>query len=139
MRYATSADVRVLHHSVFEDERGRLIPIADGVEPVAVSRSFLVFGSENAERGGHAHLECSQLLIAVNGSIRVDFTDGQHGGTVWLTGPEIALFLPPMIWATEFFQGRASCLLVLCDRPYEVEDYVRDRNHFMLLRGLEVS
>lgn len=136
MTYARSADVRVLHHSVFEDERGRLIPLADGLEPMVTVRSFLVFGSENMERGGHAHLRCSQILIAVNGSIQVEFTDGQNVGTVWLTGPEMALLLPPMIWATEFFQGRASILLVLCDRPYEIEDYVRDRDEFLSLRGI---
>lgn len=139
MTYARAADVRVLHHSVFEDERGRLIPLADGVEPMFTARCFLVYGSENVERGGHAHLRCSQLLIAVNGSIRVDFTDGHDSGAIWLAGPETGLLVPPMIWATEFFQGRGSILLVLCDRPYEVEDYVRDRNQFLSLRRSTVS
>jgi len=137
--YARASDVVLLDAPHFEDERGQLVQLCDESVPFPLARAFLVRGTEDAVRGGHAHRRCSQLLVAVSGSIRVDYTDGQGAGTALLTAPETALLLPPMIWATQVFHGRSSNLLVLCDRPFEVDDYVRDRDEFLSLRRIAAS
>jgi len=38
-----------------------------------------------------------------------------------------ALHVPPAILTTEHFHTFETALMVFCDRPYEVDDYLDDR------------
>jgi len=85
-------------------------------------------------RGHHAHLQCHQLLICPCGAVSVVITDGASSRTITLDKPEKALHIPPGLWAEEIYRDPATVLLVLCDRPYEPEDYIRDMTAYRAWR-----
>jgi dTDP-4-dehydrorhamnose 3,5-epimerase-like enzyme len=103
--------------------------------PFEMRRIFFVTGVAAGEtRGRHAHRQCHQLLICPTGAISVRITDGSSSRTFALDTPEKALHIPPGLWAEQTYRDPASVLLVLCDRPYEVEDYIRDMDAFVAWR-----
>jgi dTDP-4-dehydrorhamnose 3,5-epimerase-like enzyme len=122
---ATVTDLAVVAHKVFGDARGSLVPVElTGAVPFSVARLFWVFDvPDGGIRGGHAHRMCSQYLVCVKGRIEVETSDGVDTGRHVLEAGH-ALLLPPAIWALERYVTPDAMLLVLCDRPYEREDYI---------------
>jgi hypothetical protein len=51
-----------------------------------------------------------------------------------LDTPQKALHIPPGLWAEQIYRDPATLLLVLCDRLYEAEDYIRDMEAFIAWR-----
>jgi WxcM-like, C-terminal. len=81
-------------------------------------------------RGDHAHKQCSQLLVCVSGQIRVVCDDGLVETYHLLDSMNCGLLVPPCIWAKEEYVTDGAVLMVLCDRNYEEDDYIRDYNDF---------
>jgi hypothetical protein len=86
------------------DIRGALAVAETGHEiPFEPRRWFLVYDVPSVEtRGQHAHRRCQQLLIAANGSVRVLADDGHAREEFILNRPTIGLYLPAMIWGTQY-------------------------------------
>jgi UDP-2-acetamido-3-amino-2,3-dideoxy-glucuronate N-acetyltransferase len=115
------------------DLRGRLT-VGETSEslPFAVERVFFVYGVPSAEiRGEHAHRTTHQVLICVNGSIRVSLTDGVERNDVILDAPYLALHIPTLVWSTQFQHTPDTVLAVLCSEPYLAESYIRDFDEFL--------
>jgi dTDP-4-dehydrorhamnose 3,5-epimerase-like enzyme len=106
---------------------------ATGV-PFPIARLFVLRAPEGAVRGRHAHRRCSQFMLCLNGGVDVSLDDGTDQRHFVLDRSDQALLVPPMIWNTLTFRGSQSVMAVLCDRPYEAEDYIRDRAEFIDLR-----
>jgi len=100
--------------------------------PFAIERVFVVRGFEGAVRGQHAHKTCSQFLTCVYGSVEVLCKDGSFDLTFILDRPEVGLLIPPNIWAEQTYLKDNSVLTVLCDKPYDAEDYIRDFDEYKL-------
>jgi dTDP-4-dehydrorhamnose 3,5-epimerase-like enzyme len=114
---------------LFQDDRGSLdvVDIAD-CAPFRPVRMFWISGVvPGTARGGHAHRECSQFFVCISGRIQVDAFDGAVSRTFLMEHGEF-LNLVPGIFAIETFLDEGAVLLVLCDRPYEQDDYIYDRN-----------
>lgn len=100
--------------------------------PFLPRRYFLVFDVPTAEtRGEHAHLECSQFLIAVSGKVSVVADDGVNREEFLLDRPNVGVYLPPMTWGIQYRYTPDAVLLVFASHYYEAEDYVRDYNQFL--------
>lgn len=100
--------------------------------PFSPARYFAVFDVPSAElRGEHAHRLCQQFLICLNGSCRVLLDDGQNRCEVTLDRPDVGVFMPEMIWGTQYRYSRDAVLLVFASRPYEAEDYLRSYDAFL--------
>jgi len=106
---------------------------ATGV-PFAIARMFTLRAPAGAERGQHAHRLCSQLMLCVHGAIDVICDDGSNQRTFKLDQGDTALLVPPSIWCTVIFREKNSVLVVLCDRHYEEQDYIRDYGEFSAYR-----
>ena len=52
-----------------------------------------------------------------------------------LDSPSKGIYLPPMIWGTQYKYSSDSILLVFASDYYEAEDYVRDYDEFKDLLG----
>ena len=102
--------------------------------PFAIARVFVVQAPAGAIRGQHAHKACTQFLTCPTGSVEVLCDDGLETATYILDRPEIGLLIPPSIWAQQTYRDPGSVLTVLCDRPYEAEDYIRDYTQFKAYR-----
>ena len=100
--------------------------------PFSPARYFAVFGVPSAElRGEHAHKECHQFLICLHGSCRVLLDDGEKRCEVTLDRPDIGVFMPRMIWGTQYRYSPDAVLLVFASRPYEADDYLRTYDDFL--------
>lgn len=115
------------------DRRGTLVELTQAAAPRYVwCRVFALSTKTPSIRGGHAHRSCSQALIALAGEVRVRSRGGFGSAEFDLALTTQVLIVPPMNWL-EIDMGPDSVLLVLADRPYEPEDYVRDIDEFIHL------
>jgi dTDP-4-dehydrorhamnose 3,5-epimerase-like enzyme len=131
----TVADLDIKVFPDFKDERGVLVPVElSHTVPFPVVRLFWIFDvPPSASRGSHAHKACHQYYICVSGSVQVEAYDGQESRTITLAAGN-GLHVPPMIFTIERFNTSGSMLMVLCDRPYEIDDYLVNREAFTAFR-----
>jgi dTDP-4-dehydrorhamnose 3,5-epimerase-like enzyme len=120
------------------DKRGNLSVIEQNKHiPFDIKRVFYLYDIATGEsRGGHAHKECHQFLIALNGSfdVRVKNGSGYHpnnGKTITLNQPHQGLHIPPMVWAEEINFSQGAICLVLASLPYDESDYIRSYSDFL--------
>lgn len=103
--------------------------------PFTPIRFFIVTNSPSGvERGGHAHRQCHQLLIATVGSVRVEFDDLNGTDTVTLDSPSSGLYIPPLVWAKQTYREEGASLVVLASHHYDATDYIDDRVEASQLR-----
>lgn len=100
--------------------------------PFEVRRVYWTYDIPAGEhRGGHAHKQCRELVVAVSGSFTVTLTDGQTRSTYLLNRPFQALLIETGVWRTlEDFSSGAVCL-VLAEDYFEEEDYIRNYDDFL--------
>jgi hypothetical protein len=100
--------------------------------PFSPARYFVVFDVPSMElRGEHDHKQCQQFLICLHGSCRVLLDDGQNRCEVTLDRPDMGVFMPEMIWGTQYRYSADAVLLVFASRSYEAEDYLRNYDDFL--------
>ena len=103
--------------------------------PFTPKRYFIVFEVPGKEvRGEHAHRECHQFLVCVRGSVAVVADDGTASEEVVLDGPNLGLYLPPMVWAVQYKYSPDAMLLVFASEHYDSNDYIRDYESFLAAR-----
>jgi len=122
---------------VRDDARGNLTAVEFERDlPFLPRRYFVTFQIPSRQtRGEHAHRECAQFLSCVRGSCRVALDDGMNREVFSLDRPTLGLYVPPMVWASEFGHSPDSALMVFASHPYEPEDYIRDYDEFLALAG----
>ena len=101
--------------------------------PFEVKRVYWTYDVPAGEsRGGHAHKECVEFIIAVSGSFTVTLDDGKgHKQDYQLNHPWEGLFVPTGIWRTlEDFSSGAVCL-VLASELFDEADYWYDYDEFL--------
>jgi hypothetical protein len=103
--------------------------------PFDVKRIYYLYDIPGGEdRGGHAHRELQQLIVAASGSFDVLLDDGINKKVVTLNRPDYGLMVVPGIWRElmEFSSG-AICL-VLASLYYDELDYVREYDDFLIFK-----
>lgn len=124
------------HHS---DRKGNLTVVENGrTLPFDVKRVYYIYDVPGGEsRGGHAHKDLEQLIIAASGSFRVTLDDGNMKRTFFLNRPYQGLYVKPGMWRDlDDFSSGAVCM-VLASEVYQDEDYVRDYNYFLKYRNIK--
>jgi len=82
-------------------------------------------------RGHHAHLKLQQLMVAVSGSIEIEFDNGRDCRTEVLDRATEALYVPPGLWRRIRALELHSTLLVFASASFEESDYIRDYDTFV--------
>jgi len=129
----TSVRGVTLHQlTVAEDLRGRLAAGEFTQDiPFEPKRFFMVFDVPGKEvRGAHAHRECDQFLICVQGSVSVVVDDASASEEIALADRSIGLLVPAGIWAVQFKYSDDAVLLVFASEHYDANDYIRDYEQF---------
>jgi len=114
------------------DPRGNLTFIESQNQiPFHIQRVYYLYDVPGgAERGGHAHKELHQLIVAISGSFDVILDDGCEKKKIHLNRPYEALYVCPMIWRELNNFSSGSVCLVLASNHYTEDDYYRDYNEF---------
>lgn len=139
MKKSNVYDCAVLPLSKIHNPAGN-ITIVEGTThlPFAVKRIYYLYDIPAGEdRGGHAHRELYQLIVAASGAFDVLLNDGVNKKVVTLNRPDYGLLVVPGIWRElmEFSSG-AVCL-VLASEVYEEGDYIREYEEFLGVKNKE--
>ena len=128
------SDCRIIELPRINDRRGNLTFI-EGSEhvPFDISRVYYLYDVPGgAERGGHAHKNLHQLIIAMSGSFDVHLNDGLETKMFHLNRSYFGLYLCPMIWRSLDNFSSGSVCMVLASNRYDESDYYRDYSQFEL-------
>lgn len=125
---------QILEMPRINDPRGNLTFIeADRHIPFKIQRVYYLYDVPGgAERGGHAHKNLHQLIIAISGSFDIHLDDGIEKKSMHLNRSYNGLYVCPMIWREiDNFSSGAVCMVLASDY-YEESDYFRDYQDFLL-------
>lgn len=125
--------VRIQQLRKATDLRGSLVA-ADFSEdlPFVPKRAFTVFDVPTRDvRGEHAHRVCQQFLVCVKGSLAAVVDDGLRRQEFLLDRAEMGLYMPALIWGTQYQYSSDAVLLVFASEAYDPDDYIRDYETFL--------
>jgi dTDP-4-dehydrorhamnose 3,5-epimerase-like enzyme len=113
------------------DPRGNLGVIEKDTIPFEMKRVYYLFDvPSNAYRGGHAHINQLELLVALSGSFDVKLNDGKEETFVTLNKPDKGLLIEKGVWRElENFSSGSVCLVLASD-VFDEADYIRDFETF---------
>ncbi len=115
------------------DHRGNLTFIEGNRHvPFDIKRVYYLYDVPGgAERGGHAHKELHQLIVAISGSFDVVLDDGVRKKRYHLNRSYYGLYVCPMIWREIDNFSSGSVCMVLASNLYDEADYYRDYPEFL--------
>lgn len=127
----TLNDIKLIDIPKIEDRRGNLSVIEKDCIPFPIKRVYYLYDvPSGAYRGGHAHKDQLELLIALSGSFEVVLKDGKNEQKVMLNKPDQGLLIPTGIWRElENFSSGAVCLVLASDE-FDESDYIRNFKTF---------
>ena len=134
----TIAGCRIIDLRKIHDLRGNLTPIEGGIDiPFDIKRVYYLYDVPGGEsRGGHAHKQLQQLIVAASGSFTVTLDDGKEKKMFNLNRSYYGLLIVPGIWRTIDDFSSGAVLLCLASDHYDAEDYIRNYNDFLQFKGL---
>ncbi len=96
-----------------------------------IQRVYWIYGIPiDLERGGHAHREKEQIIIALNGLLSVELENVAGEKQLFaLKKPNEALYIPPNYWRTIHY-SQESILIALASTLYDRQDYLLDFEEF---------
>jgi len=126
-------ELRDIPKIIAQDGRGNLSVIEKDLIPYDIKRVYYLYDvPSDSIRGGHAHKELQQFLIALSGSFDVVLDNGKERKTFTLNRPNKGLLIPCGIWRElENFSAGAVCLSLVSE-VYDEEDYIRGYDDFKL-------
>lgn len=124
--------IQILSIPKIEDRRGNLSVIENDIVPFDIKRVYYLYDvPSGSERGGHAHKELKEFLVALSGSFDVVLKDGEEQEIVTLNKPYEGLLINPGIWRELQNFSSGSVCLVVASEVYIEEDYIRDFDEFL--------
>ncbi len=114
-----------------EDPRGNLSVIQGNTIPFKINRVYFLYDvPSGAERGGHAHKNQQEFIIAVSGSFEVVLHNGNQEKVYHLFKPNEGLYVPVNTWRElRNFSSGSVCLVVSSDE-FDESDYIREFSDF---------
>ena len=128
----TVFDCSVIDMSKINATTGNITVLENGVNvPFDVKRIYYLYDVPSGEeRGGHAHYELEQYIIAASGSFDVVLDDGINRRRILLNRPNLALHIVPGLWRELDNFSSGSICMVLASHTYDESDYIRDYKEF---------
>ncbi|MEA4852208.1 MAG: FdtA/QdtA family cupin domain-containing protein [Paludibacter sp.] len=138
MNYTTIDDCKIIELDKHHKIKGNITVIENNkTVPFDVKRIYYLYDVPGGEaRGGHAHRNLYQLIVAASGSFNVVLNDGKNTKTITLNRPYQGLFIVPGIWRELDNFSSGSVCLVLASEKYDENDYIRDYNEFIIFKNV---
>jgi dTDP-4-dehydrorhamnose 3,5-epimerase-like enzyme len=119
---------KIIELTTHKEDRGSLTVADESNIPFEIKRVFYIHNvPEGTNRGGHAHKQCEQIFITISG--RVDIVINKERRYT-LDKPDKGLYIPAGLWDDLENIEKDTVILVLCSRPYEEEDYIKNYEDF---------
>lgn len=127
---------RIIELPKIADPRGNLTFIEGQRHiPFDIRRVYYLYDVPGgAERGGHAHKELEQLIVAMSGSFDVILDDGTGKKRFHLNRSYYGLYVRSMIWRELDNFSSGSVCMVLASNLYAESDYYRDYHEYIAAR-----
>lgn len=104
--------------------------------PFDIKRIYYLYDVPGgAIRGGHAHKELHQFIIAASGSFDITLDDGFDKKKFHMNRSYYGLYVPPGIWRDLDSFSSGSVCVVLASEYYDENDYIRDHRRFVEYAG----
>lgn len=102
--------------------------------PFEIKRVYWTYYTpQDVTRGGHAHYDLEQVIVAVSGTITFTTEDLKGNKEEFiLDSPDKGLYIPKLIWRDIKF-SHSAVLLCIASEKYIAEDYIRDYKTFFEL------
>ena len=125
-------DCQVIDLSKIHRKSGNITVVENGNNvPFDVKRIYYLYDVPAGEsRGGHAHYELEQYIIAASGSFDVILDDGEKRKTITLNRPHMALHIVPGLWRELDNFSSGSICMVMASHKFDEKDYIRDYQEF---------
>lgn len=130
-------DCSIIDVSKIHNNAGNITVVENGDNiPFEVKRIYYLYDVPGGEaRGGHAHYELEQFVIAASGSFDVILDDGKNRKRVTLNRPNLALHIVPGLWRELDNFSSGSISLVLASHVYDEKDYMRNYKDYLILKN----
>ncbi|PLX09124.1 MAG: hypothetical protein C0596_04815 [Marinilabiliales bacterium] len=129
--------IKLLSLPKIVDKRGNLSFI-ENLEhiPFEIQRVYWIYDVPSGEkRGGHAFIKQQEYIVALSGSFDVVTDDGENSTTTSLNRSYNGIYIPNGIWRELNNFSTNSVALILSSTQYNLNDYIRDYNEFLIFKS----
>lgn len=112
---------------------GNLTPIEEMIDiPFDIKRIYYITKvPHDLARGFHAHRKLHQVLICLNGSVKVKVKNPKEEQEFVLDNTSVGLYLGPYTWREMYDFSDGAVLLVLASDYYNESDYIRNFDFYI--------
>ena len=104
--------------------------------PFEIARTYWIYDVPGGEsRGSHAFKEQQEFIIALSGSVDIVLNDGEKEERFTLNRSYYGLYIPKMLWRTLENFSTNSLALIVSDKSFDEQDYIRNFEDFKKLRN----
>ena len=113
------------------DARGVLTSIEGQIDvPFEIKRVFYMH-HVITDRGGHAHADTDQVVIAAAGRFKMDLSDGTNTQTYVLDDPTRGVYTPRMVFIRLYDFSPGAICLVLASTHYDISKSIRSWEDYL--------
>ena len=125
--------MKLINLPKIKDPRGNLSFFENNQQiPFEIKRTYWIYDVPGGEtRGGHAFKEQQEFIVALSGSFEVVVNDGEKEQTFLLNRSYTGLYIPSKMWRQMRNFSTNSLALIVSDKPYKANDYIRDFKEFV--------
>lgn len=118
------------------DARGNLSVLQQMKEvPFNIQRVYWIYDVPGGEiRGSHAFKSTNEMIVALSGSYDVVLHDGNQEFRYQLNRSYYGLYVPKMIWRRLENFSTNSLALVIADKAFAEDEYIRDFDAFTQIK-----
>lgn len=115
------------------DRYGHLTPIECRIDiPFDIKRIYYITRvADGVTRGFHSHRKLHQVLICLNGSVKIKTKNPNEEEIFELYDPSFGLYVGPYVWREMYEFTEGSVLLVLASEYYDEDDYIRNYDFYL--------
>jgi len=113
------------------DGRGVLTSVEGQIDvPFEIKRVFYMHHIIT-DRGGHAHADTDQVVIAAAGRFKMDLSDGTNTQTYVLDDPTRGVYTPRMVFIRLYDFSPGAVCLVLASTHYDISKSIRSWEDYL--------
>jgi hypothetical protein len=129
-------DCSIIELNQIHNRSGNITSVENRINiPFDIKRIYYLYDVPGgAQRGGHAHKELQQLIVAASGCFDIVLDDGKNKKVVELNRSYYGLLIVPGIWRELINFSSGAICLVMASHKYDKNDYLREYNNFITFK-----